>query len=216
MYLPLIFQEQDRGKLLALMQAYPLATLISTDKEGMAQADVLPFWVSHDVEDVDDEVSLDKVRLLTHIARANPLCEYIDGQEVMVLFYGENGYISPNYYPSKFVHHRHVPTWNYQVVQVRGRVQVFEDSKSLMALLGHLTNMHEATQETPWRMKDAPKEYLKEELAHIVGLTIEPVEMVGKFKLSQNRTPEDLQGVVNGLAQHHAPLAQAVKDAYKG
>ena len=212
MYLPELFQETDLTVLAALMQAHPLASLISTDKQGWVQSNLLPFILScpDAVTDVKD------ISLLTHIARSNPLADYVDGQSVLVQFVGAQGYVSPNYYPSKFIHHRHVPTWNYQLVQVRGRVRVFADVKSLMSLLGNLTKTHESTQATPWRMKDAPADYIQEELAHIVGLAIEPEEIVGKFKLSQNREPTDLQGVLDGLGEHNAPLAQAVKDAYRG
>lgn len=204
MYLPKLFEEKNPEKLFALIEHYPLATLVSTDLSGVIQADVLPFLI---------ERTQTGILLSSHIAKANPLIHYIDGQDVLLLFYGENGYISPNYYPSKKIHHRHVPTWNYQVVQIRGRVKVFQDTKSLLALLGHLVKKHEQHQPEPWKMKDAPKDYLQEELAHIVGIQIEPIEMIGKFKLSQNREPVDLQGVIDGLSEHHQSLANAVKDA---
>lgn len=204
MYMPQIFEERDLTKLYALIQHYPLATLISTDPTGVMQADLLPFL---------GEQTATGFRLSSHIAKANPLADYIDGQDVLLLFYGEQGYISPNYYPSKHIHHRHVPTWNYQVVQVRGKVRTFADTKSLLALLGNLTKKHEQSQATPWKMKDAPKDYLQEELTHILGICIEPIEIKGKFKLSQNREAVDLQGVIDGLSEHHEQLAQAVKVA---
>lgn len=154
--------------------------------------------------------------LLTHIAKNNPSYQRLNGQSVLLLFYGENGYISPNYYPSKAIHHRHVPTWNYQVVEVRGRASVFEDNKSLVALLGKLTKKHEADQTVPWAMKDAPKDYLAQELADIVGAKVSINHMVGKYKLSQNREADDLAGVVTGLQQAGQDnLANEVLKAYQ-
>ncbi len=170
--------------------------------------DVLPFLLVQD--DAGEFV------LLTHIAKNNPSHQRLNGQSVLLLFYGENGYISPNYYPSKAIHHRHVPTWNYQVVEVRGRASVFEDNKSLVALLGKLTKKHEADQTVPWAMKDAPKDYLAQELADIVGVKVSINHMVGKYKLSQNREADDLAGVVTGLQQAGQDnLANEVLKAYQ-
>lgn len=205
MYLPTIFCQDNQDELIALMQAYPLGTLISLDTDGQIAVDLLPFVVTKDN---------DKVILTAHIARANPLATYIDNQAVTVLFYGEHGYISPNHYPSKHIHHRHVPTYNYQVVQVRGQVSVFEDTKSLMAQIGTLTNRQEKDEPKPWKIKDAPHDYIADELKHIIGIKIDISQMIGKFKLSQNRDPEDLQGIVDGLADRHPKLSQAIARAY--
>lgn len=206
MYLPSVFCEKNAERLYALMHSYPLATMISHDEAGELWVDVLPFLLVHEAGEYV---------LLTHLAKNNPSHGRLHGQSVLLLFYGENGYISPNYYPSKAVHHRHVPTWNYQVVEVRGRASVFEDNKSLMALLGKLTKKHEATQQTPWAMKDAPRDYLAQEMADIVGVKVSISQMIGKYKLSQNRQPEDLAGVVAGLQQaEQGALADEVGSAY--
>nr|WP_115006811.1 FMN-binding negative transcriptional regulator [Moraxella lacunata] len=81
-----------------------------------------------------------------------------------------------------------MPTWNYEVVQVRGRAGVFDDVKGLMRAVGTLTNIHESTQDTPWKMKDAPADYLADEIQGILGLTVDVGEMVGRFKLSQTES----------------------------
>lgn len=188
MYLPEIFSENDPAKLTAFIKAHPLGTLIST-QDGVVQADLLPFYV------LDDGT----LTLVAHFAKANPLADFVHDSDVLVLFYGEQGYITPNWYPSKQVHHRHVPTWNYEVVQVRGKASVFTDKKGLMRAVGTLTNIHEKEEPTPWAMKDAPRDYLEQELQGILGLTITVNEMVGKFKLSQNREQADFDGVVQGL-----------------
>lgn len=191
MYLPPIFTENDPTILTKFIQTHPLGTLISL-QNGAPQADLLPFYVVQDG---------DKLTLIAHIAKANPLANHAHGADVMVLFYGEQGYITPNWYPSKQIHHRHVPTWNYEVVEVRGRASLFDDVKGLMRAVGTLTNIHEKEQKTAWKMKDAPADYLADEIQGIVGLTIEVDTMVGKFKLSQNREQADFDGVVSGLAE---------------
>lgn len=201
MYLPPIFTETDPAILTDFIQAHPLGTLISL-QNGVPQADLLPFYVVQDG---------DKITLVAHIAKANPLAHHAHKADVMVLFYGEQGYITPNWYPSKHIHHRHVPTWNYEVVEVRGRMSLFDDAKSLMRAVGTLTNIHEKEQPTAWKMKDAPADYLADELKNIVGLTIEVGTMMGKFKLSQNREQADFDGVVSGLTERgQTKLAQAV------
>lgn len=201
MYLPPIFTETNPIILTDFIQTHPLGTLIGL-QDGIPQADLLPFYVVQDG---------DKLTLIAHIAKANPLASHVDNTQVMVLFYGEQGYISPNWYPTKHIHHRHVPTYNYEVVEVRGRASLFDDIKGLMRAVGTLTNIYEKTQDTPWKMKDAPADYLADELKNIVGLTIEVGTMVGKFKLSQNREEVDFDGALLGLTEcGQTELAQAV------
>lgn len=203
MHTPAIFTETDPIKLKTLIQHYPLATLISV-QDGVPQADHLPFYL------VDDG---NKWTLIAHIAKANPLAAYVDGQDVLITFMGEQGYISPSWYPTKQEHHRHVPTWNYQTVHVRGTARTFSDAKSLLRAVGTLTGIHEATQPTPWKMADAPRDYLMDELGGIVGLAVDVREIVGKFKLSQNREQVDFDGIVENLEQQgQTGLAKAVAD----
>lgn len=208
MYLPQIFCETDTDTLLELIRQYPLGMLISI-QDGIPQADYLPFYVVQD----NDELTL-----IAHFAKANPLAKFVDGADVLVVFMGEQGYISPNWYPTKQDHHRHVPTWNYQTIQVRGRATIFNDTKELMRAVGTLTSIHETktantTKQTPWKMADAPKDYLQEQLTDIVGLSISVHEMVGKFKLSQNREPVDFNAIITSLQQTgQENLAQAIKN----
>ncbi|OOR89788.1 transcriptional regulator [Moraxella caviae] len=207
MYTPEIFAENDKDNIKEILNNYSLGTLISLDENGAPQADHLPFYLLEN----DDQWTL-----IAHFAKANPLANYIDGARVLVIFQGADGYVSPNWYPSKQIHHRHVPTWNYQTVHLRGTAKIFNDIKGLMRAVGTLTNIHEATQPTPWKMKDAPRDYLDEEIGGIVGLSIKIDEIVAKFKLSQNREPEDLAGTVAGLQDSgNVKLAEAVQKAYK-
>lgn len=208
MYIPTDFEENRLEILYAFIQKYPFAHLISLDQSNLLQADHLPF--ASIAED-------GQLILLAHIARNNPLYQSIKpNTSVLVIFQGEQGYISPNWYPSKFEHHRHVPTWNYQVVHARGKLEFIENEKQLRGILARLTRHHEQTQPKPWRMTDAPVEYIQEQLQHIIGLQIKVETLQGKFKLSQNRNETDLKGVIQGLADSgQDDLAHAVQQAYQ-
>ena len=207
MYHPKLFKITNITTLIELIQQHNLGMMI-TLQDGVMQSDHLPFYVvQHD----------DTITLIAHIARANPLATLLHTgvQNVLVVFRGEHGYISPNWYPSKHIHHRHVPTYNYRVVQVHGQAQLINERKFITRAVGTLTNLQEANEPTPWAMKDAPDDYLADELSHIVGLQITVTHIEGKFKLSQNREQADLDNIVATLHEkgQHA-LADAMSAAY--
>jgi transcriptional regulator len=202
MYQPAHFVEQDADTLLALMTAAPLATLIRGGAE--LAADVLPLEVQR---------SGDGWRVAGHVARANPLWREADGQPVLALFQGPQGYVSPNWYPSKFQHGKAVPTWNYTMVQVHGTLRAVDDPEWLRAFVTRLTQRHEAGRPVPWHVEDAPADYLDATLRAIVGIEIEVTRVEGKFKLSQNRSAEDRTGVVLGLGSDATLQRQPEADA---
>jgi transcriptional regulator len=152
-----------------------------------------------------------------HIARANPLVQQItDGMPVLVIFQGPQGYISPNWYPSKHETHRQVPTWNYQVVHAHGRIRLRDDERFVRGLVARLTREHEAQAEPerPWKMTDSSPDYISQMLAAIVGIEIDIERLVGKFKLSQNKTATDVAGAVDALdARGQQRLADTMRIA---
>ena len=189
MYLPAHFEETDAAEVAALMAAFPLACLVAETPEGLV-ANHLPLLVGPDGA------------LIGHVALANDLHRLVaEGQEVMAVFRGEEAYVSPNLYPSKAVHHRHVPTWNYQAVHVHGPIAFRHDEKAKRAAVGLLTREHERrlNGDAAWRMADAPADYLTGMLANIVAFRIEVRRVIAKAKLSQNREPADFAGVVESL-----------------
>ena len=206
MYQPAHFVEQDPDALLALMTAAPLATLIRGGAE--LAADVLPLEVERTAEGW---------RVAGHVARGNPLWREADGRPVLALFQGPQGYVSPNWYPSKFQHGKAVPTWNYTMVQVHGTLRAIDDPEWLRAFVTRLTQRHEGGRPVPWHVSDAPADYLDATLKAIVGIEIEVTRVEGKFKLSQNRSAEDRTGVVLGLesdaSQQRQPEADALAQA---
>jgi transcriptional regulator len=186
MYMPSYFKETRSEALHALMRAYPFATLVTHGDAGLA-ANHLPFELVGD-------------HLHGHVARGNELAR-ADGAEVLVIFRGPEGYVSPNWYPSKHETGREVPTWNYAVIHVHGRLRVVEDHTWLRQLLERLTDRHEAGQPKPWHVSDAPADHIEKSLDGIVGLEISIDRIEGKFKLSQNHPAANRAGVVEGLRQ---------------
>lgn len=149
--------------------------------------------------------------LIGHVALANDMHRSVaDGQEVLAIFRGDDAYVSPNFYPTKPEHHRHVPTWNYQAVHVYGGITFQHDEKAKRAAVGLLTRMHERRVNglDAWRMADAPADYMERMLGSIVAFRIEVRRTLAKSKLSQNREERDYRGAIAGLrATGHERLA---------
>ena len=190
MYVPAHFPINDASELHRIMTNYPLGVLITTNA-GL-YANHLPFLFDAN----EGELGV----LTAHVARANPVWEQVaNGSEVLVIFRGEESYISPNWYPSKHETHRQVPTWNYEVVHAHGKMTVHDDEKFLRGVVGRLTKTHEAMEPKPWKMSDAPQDYMDAMLNAIVGIQITITRLEGKAKLSQNREPRDLHGAAEAL-----------------
>jgi transcriptional regulator len=198
MYVPPAYRETRADVLHALVRAHPLGTLVTAGAAGLT-ANLIPFDL---VETAGGMV------LRAHLARANPQCDELrSGAETLVIFQGPEAYVTPSWYAAKAEHGRVVPTWNYAVVQVRGRPQVFDAPDWLAAQVGRLTDGHEAGRAHPWAVSDAPETFIAGQLRAIVGLEI-PIERIeGKWKMSQNRSEADRSGVAEGLRAEGAEAA---------
>jgi transcriptional regulator len=194
MYLPKHFEQHDREALIGLMRERPLATLITITPDGPS-ADLIP------LEYIADEGEHGMLR--GHVARANPLWQRA-GTTALAVFTGPEAYISPGWYPSKKEHGKVVPTWNYTMVQAGGTLRAVDDAPWLHGLVQRLTNHHEASQAKPWHVSDAPDDYVQQMLRAIVGIEIPLTSLVGKWKVSQNRSTADREGTAQGLAAAHA------------
>lgn len=191
MHIPKHFAQEDRDALHALMRAHPLAALVTTGPDGPV-ADHVP------LELFPDEGELGVLR--GHVARANPLWRTHDpNTPVLAIFQGPEGYVSPSWYRSKAEHGRVVPTWNYRVAHARGPLRVIDDPAWLRALVTRLTDRHEASQPEPWRVDDAPGDYVDGLLRAIVGVEIPVTRLEGKWKTSQNRSDDDRAEVARRL-----------------
>ena len=204
MYLPQDFAESKSEELFRIVREHPFGMLVTQTSTGL-EANHLPFLL--------EEQRGPFGTLLAHVARANPIWQELgDGAEVMVVFRGPHGYISPNWYPSKQETHRHVPTWNYEVVHAHGRVHIRDDERFVRGVVARLTRAHEAREPRPWKMSDAEPDYLAEQLRQIVGIEVELTRLQGKRKLSQNRDVRDFEGVVRALEDSgHHDLALAMR-----
>jgi len=206
MYIPSHFEVQDVDALHRLIREYPFAMLVTHGADGL-DANHLPF-----------ELDLSTGRngtLRAHVARANPVWQDVrNGDEVMVVFRAEDGYITPTWFPSKHETHKQVPTWNYRVVHAHGRITIRDEERHVRGVVARLTRTHEASRPQPWKMTDAPADYIDTMLKAIVGIEIDITRLVGTFKLSQNRELRDKVSAAEALKQQgDVALGQAMLDA---
>jgi len=159
----------------------------------------LPFFVDGD-------------RLIGHIARANTHWQAAPC-DALVICAGAEAYVSPNWYPSKHATGRAVPTWNYETIHVRGRLTTFDDPQPLEAIVDRLSEVHESGQARPWKMGEAPRDYLDALMRGIVGVEIAITGVQAKRKLSQDKPEADHAGVVAGLSASDDQRDRAVADA---
>jgi transcriptional regulator len=163
MYLPNHFDESREEELIGTLAAYPLGALVVNGPNGL-DANHVPFLI--------DEARKSPRRLLAHVARENPLWkEAKDGDEALIIFRAADAYISPNWYPSKHDFHRQVPTWNYRVVHVHGKLYIRDNERFVRGVVAQLTRTHEGQTGSPrpWKMTDSSPEYIDQMLSAIVG-----------------------------------------------
>lgn len=201
MYLPAAFAEDRLEVKHGLIRAYPLGMLLIPG--AVPTADLVPFALYPD----EGEAGLGVLR--AHIARANPAWKALAaGGECLVVFQGPEAYISPTWYASKATSHKVVPTWNYAMVQVRGRARVVEDPAWLGQQLRALTALQEGALPEPWEVDDAPIDFIEGLLKAIIGIEIPIASIEGKWKVSQNRGKADAEGVVAGLNSRAAAAGE--------
>ena len=201
MYQPAHFKEERVAVLHQLIRENPLGALVSMTAEGLT-ANHIPFEI------VDSPAPYGTLR--AHVARANPVWKEVAGKEVMVIFQGADAYISPSWYPSKKEHGKVVPTWNYAVVHAHGPLKVFDDAEWLRAFVTQLTERHESSMPAPWKVTDAPADFIDATLKAIVGIEIPLARLTGKWKVSQNRPAMDRAGTIAGLGNVDAESARAM------
>ena len=205
MYVPPHFEVSNPEVLHDLIVHHPLGVLITQGESGL-NANHIPF-------ELEPSASTHGI-LRAHVARNNPVWQLsTNGDEVLVVFQADDAYISPNWYPSKHETHQQVPTWNYRVVHAYGKITIYDNEKYVRALVGRLTKKHEANQPKPWKMSDAPRDYMEMMVKSIVGIEIEITRLIGKFKLSQNRENRDRLNAAKMLVeQGNEILGKAMLD----
>lgn len=191
MYVPKFNEEKDISVLHRLIKSKPLGAWTAISG-GAIEVNHIPFVLKEN----DGELGT----LVGHVARNNRIWQTLSvNQNSVVIFQGDQAYITPSWYPSKHKDGKAVPTWNYAVVHAYGIPRVFENPEELMAHITELTEIHEADQALPWKVSDAPQEYIDKLLAAIVGIEIPIAKIVGKWKLGQNRPDSDKLGIIAGL-----------------
>lgn len=205
MYVPPHFAIERLAEMHRVIRTYPLGVLVTATR-GL-DANHIPFLFDADRGEHGT--------LVAHVARANPVWRNCPaGTDVLVVFRGVDGYISPTWYPSKHETHRQVPTWNYEVVHAYGVMTVHDDESFVRGVVRRLSREHEASEPQPWKMADTEPEYMKESLARIVGIEIAITALVGKAKLSQDEEERDFNGAADMLERRgRADLAGAMRDA---
>ncbi|MBI4340188.1 MAG: FMN-binding negative transcriptional regulator [Chloroflexi bacterium] len=204
MYLPKHFEETRVEVLHGLIRAYPFGTLATLTARGL-DANHIPFEVDPDPSPFGT--------LRGHVARANPVWrETSPGAEALVIFQGPDTFISPSWYRTKRETGKVVPTWNYAVVHAHGTPRFIDDRTWLRGFVEKLTDRHEARRREPWKVTDAPADYIDKQIGAIIGLEIPITRLIGKWKVSQNRPPHDRAGVVEGLMRDAQRSAEVMAE----
>jgi len=207
MYVPKHFSEARVEVLHELIRAHPLAAIVTLTPGGLA-ANHVPLEIDPDPPPYGT--------LRGHVARANPMWrELVPDVQALAIFQGPQIYVSPSSYATKRETGKVVPTWNYAVVHARGALRVIDDRAWLRGFVERLTNRHEAGRSDPWKVTDAPSEFVEQMLAAIVGIEIPVARLAGKWKVSQNRPARDREGVVERLTQEGTDDAVAMAHLVK-
>ena len=202
MYIPSSFAERDADALFAFIEAHPLAALVTnTPAEGLF-ATHLPLLI--------DRAAGAAGTLFGHVARANPHARLTGTVDALIIFSGPDAYITPAWYQTKQESGRVVPTWNYVAVHVYGTLRLRDDPEFLRPHLEALTRRHESSRPSPWQVGDAPPDYIAQQMKAIVGVEVIIDRVEGKWKMSQNRSAADVDGVIRGLGESESVQDQAV------
>lgn len=181
MYIPKLYREEDREKILTFLKQNNFAALVTFDGER-------PIATHAPVDVVEDETG---ITIYGHISRANQQWKTFEGQEILLIFQGANTYISPRWY-----NHVNVPTWNYMIAHVYGKAREIQGDE-LFSLLSHLVQNHETG--TSYRLEALPPEFVQKEMKGIFGFAVDVTCIEAGYKLSQNRTDEDQENVIGEL-----------------
>ena len=190
MYTPPAFREDDPAVVRRMIRETRLATLVTSTAEGML-ATPLPLLLADEGE---------HGVLYGHVSRGNPQWKTTPIGDALVLCGGPEADVSPSWYASKQEHGKVVPTWNYVAIHAYGPVEFFDDESRLREVVSWLTDHHEASRVKPWRVTDAPEDYIRSQLRGIIGVRMPITRIEAKRKLSQNRPEADRQGVADALA----------------
>lgn len=193
MYIPKQFEVLDLSQIRKFVANSAAVDLVTVDETGQPLSTLLPcIWL-------EDESKYG--RLIMHISKANAQWKSIrPNQKALAIVHGVQAYVSPNSYATKAETGKVVPTWNYTSVHISGQIELTEDETQLLQMVELLTDLHESTEKKPWRVSDAPSDFIKGQLRAIVGITLFIDNVEAKAKLNQNRSEADRSGVIKTLS----------------
>jgi len=204
MYTPTHFEESRVEVLHGFMRDYPFAALVTQGRDGL-QANHFPLLI--------DRQPSPHGTLRGHMSRANGMWRDTNtSTEALVIFQGPHAYVSPSWYPTKQETGRVVPTWNYVIVHAYGTPRFIEDTQWLRAHVGRLTDTFEGDRREPWRVGDAPADYIDTLVNGIVGFELPITRLLGKWKVSQNRNAADRAGAAASLRAAGDPASVAIAE----
>ncbi len=211
MYIPAYHAEHDLNTLQSLIDAHSLGAWVTLGSGGLI-ANHIPFIL--------DRSRGEFGTLRAHVSRANTVWQELSGeQDSLVMFQGPHAYITPSWYPTRLSQGKVVPTWDYVVVHAHGKARVIEDPQWMLQLLNDLTAHNEAGRPSPWRVSDAPADFIAKLARAVVGIEIPISRLQGRWKLSQDEAMPDRLGTVAGLAEqadaNSIALAQLVGEQIK-
>jgi len=190
MHQPSYFKLEDSQQMLEIITNNPLATIVSLSSNGLVGNHIPMIVVEKNGKHV----------LQGHVSKVNSIWQdYDESTDIIVIFHGPESYISPNWYSSKKVAGKEVPTWDYVAVHVSGKMSFFHDKQWLTKHLIKLSDFNEQSMPMPWKLTDAPVDYIDKMLGAIVGFEIEITNMTAQVKMSQNHPEENRKGVISGL-----------------
>ncbi|HVG05956.1 MAG TPA: FMN-binding negative transcriptional regulator [Burkholderiaceae bacterium] len=202
MYVPSHFLESRVDVLHDLIRAHPLGTLVVLNSDGL-DANHIPF-------EIDPEPAPFGT-LRGHVARANTVWKDFSRQvDALAVFQGPHAYISPAWYATKQEHGKVVPTWNYAVVHASGPLRAIDDRAWLRRFVEQLTDRHEKPRIDPWKVTDAPADFIDTMTQAIVGIEVPIAQLSGKWKVSQNRPQKDRAGVAAGLMRNENDVSTSM------
>lgn len=186
MYIPKLYKSEDYHLMKEIIKENAFALLISSVDKIRATHSMMML----------NEDDHEQIYIETHISKANPQAKLLkNGDEVLCDFLGAHTYISSSWYD-----HVNVSTWNYEAVQIYGKVELM-NHEELYNHLDKLTYKYESVQRCPMFVKDMGKEFVEKEMKGAFGLKIIPTEICIKQKLSQNRKENDFQNIISNLEQ---------------
>ena len=204
MYIPAANRESDPAELRRFMRAFPLCALISMSSQGL---------VASHIPVVLHESGSDFGVLRGHVARGNPQWRDLDpAVEALAIFSGPQHFISASWYPGAKIHGREVPTWNYIAVHAYGKLRAIEDPAWILEHVTTLTDQQERIAAVPWKVSDAPPEFIAKMTRAIVGLELRISRVEGRWKASQNRVEEDAAAVMTELDRLGTPESATMRD----